>query len=1403
MKKFRLNKLVSGFLCASLLVGLISPISVDAKSISKPGQYGAVINDRGYVTTIGSLNKPTVSYGGTHYKNGKTVYFASDAYVKVTLSGLLSNGYTLSWAACNKVQVTDDNGQHGHIAGSMGGSDGTESYWMYGEVDKDNLIKDKDGEWYHESNANGKSTVKYTVKQYNSIKYFVQMAAKYSKGTTDSNSVYGTQKDWLGTVSAMVAKPTSDETLTVDTKAPTVTATPSGTNAKGYNNVTWYKDSVKIDFKATDTDSGVKSITIAGSETKGSSASKNYTSSTSVSYSATDNVGNKSKSQSISVSVDAKAPAASAAFTRVSTTGSSAVCRFNVFDSESGVVSTALSNSANTPSSGWTNISTNLNTTVDYTINSNGTYYLHAKDAVGHTACVGTYNIIVDEQGPSTTSKLYSDSGCTKELTANNGWYNTIPSWAKFVATDNAGVSSFVINKAEKVSASQTTITSIEQISADGKYVWNYTARDGIGNSSNGVLAGNFDATKPNKLSYSRINDENTKDGADFNIKASDNLSGLNKVVLYKDTLNDISTLDKNTTDFTKLSYKWQEHTSVYFKGDDVIQGALNDNVTVTLRENGIYKYVVYDCAGNAMDSTAADSGDGSGGIIPVDDIDTQAPTVKAEPLFNSIYPGIEKAYSNTIDGLVYYNSDAALQVEATEEDEDAEIDKGCYTGIGYIGLKYKSIVPATYDDNGNMLTAATTEDVEVYEEYTDKIRVANKAFDISDAATENFVFYAKDRANNKSDEKATTVYIDRTVPTDTTFESLTDLSKPVADGGKVQLRATGMDTQSGIRWVVLMRAGDDGIFKEDTTADVSIVPDDNELASGVVPVTYKSADVTFDVTGNGFYKVRYVDNVGNAYDKNDTIIYVDVFDSDKPDGLSITKNTEKWVNEETGVILTSSARDENSGIAKIETMAYNASINNFETVQATEYTVVEDENSDTYTTHVNNFFKAKATDAVGNKIEMDDSEAVEVANIDPVNPTVKATVGSGTYSAEGCPVTITASDKESGLKNIRIEIYEGNDQWKDITNSSKYETAKSFNTNARGALSAAGSSDAQLTFYLKENGTYRVIADDVVLNQGATEALTVSGVDTAGPVITVTGNPTKWTNKDADITVKAVDSDGSIAEMTLDGKKQDITVASTASFVYKATKNGTHEITATDSAGNTSSYTLNITKIDKDDPVVSYKLKNYNTSLGTVDVVMTIKDELSGVDKAYLNNFKLSTDGSNEVTVTKNVTYSGNYQLVATDAAGNKTTTEIKTKRKLVSIEVITPPDKTDYTEGEDFDKTGMVVSGTYDDGSTAIIEDYEIVDGDNLKPGKDKINIKYTEDGETYKTSTPITVKDKDKDKDDDTTPSKSTTPKARVLSPRTNDDTPLYIIGASIIVVVAGIITVIVLLRRKRKH
>ena len=78
----------------------------------------------------------------------------------------------------------------------------------------------------------------------------------------------------------------------------------------------------------------------------------------------------------------------------------------------------------------------------------------------------------------------------------------------------------------------------------------------------------------------------------------------------------------------------------------------------------------------------------------------------------------------------------------------------------------------------------------------------------------------------------------------------------------------------------------------------------------------------------------------------------------------------------------------------------------------------------------------------------------------------------------------------------------------------------------------------------------------------------------------------------------------------------------------------------------------------------------------------------------------------------------------------------------ELTSIEINNPPTNTTYTEGDDFDTTGMTVIAKYSDLSSREITNYEVLNGTNLAYGQETVTISYTENGVTKEVEQIITV-------------------------------------------------------------
>lgn len=77
-----------------------------------------------------------------------------------------------------------------------------------------------------------------------------------------------------------------------------------------------------------------------------------------------------------------------------------------------------------------------------------------------------------------------------------------------------------------------------------------------------------------------------------------------------------------------------------------------------------------------------------------------------------------------------------------------------------------------------------------------------------------------------------------------------------------------------------------------------------------------------------------------------------------------------------------------------------------------------------------------------------------------------------------------------------------------------------------------------------------------------------------------------------------------------------------------------------------------------------------------------------------------------------------------------------------VVQIDVITPPNKTEYFTGEVFDPAGMVVEATYSNGAKLVATGYAVEPSGPLSDGMTSVTIRYTEGGRSVTTTQAVTV-------------------------------------------------------------
>ena len=116
--------------------------------------------------------------------------------------------------------------------------------------------------------------------------------------------------------------------------------------------------------------------------------------------------------------------------------------------------------------------------------------------------------------------------------------------------------------------------------------------------------------------------------------------------------------------------------------------------------------------------------------------------------------------------------------------------------------------------------------------------------------------------------------------------------------------------------------------------------------------------------------------------------------------------------------------------------------------------------------------------------------------------------------------------------------------------------------------------------------------------------------------------------------------------------------------------------------------------------------------------------------------------------TVSPSVLTDGVSEVVITYTEGRITktaTVAVTVKKVLVSIAITTQPAKTVYQYQESLDPTGMVVTATFSDGSTAAVLDYTYPTTNFSTLGRQVMKLEYTYEGATKSTDLVVTVQGK----------------------------------------------------------
>lgn len=150
----------------------------------------------------------------------------------------------------------------------------------------------------------------------------------------------------------------------------------------------------------------------------------------------------------------------------------------------------------------------------------------------------------------------------------------------------------------------------------------------------------------------------------------------------------------------------------------------------------------------------------------------------------------------------------------------------------------------------------------------------------------------------------------------------------------------------------------------------------------------------------------------------------------------------------------------------------------------------------------------------------------------------------------------------------------------------------------------------------------------------------------------------------------------------------------------------------------------------------------SYNIQESDKGQLATVELTGGNIKDSSDNNAKLSCPIITGNTIKANVEGTNNNQTDNLDKENNNQTQTPDTTVTLSSIAITKTPTRNTYSEGEKFDKSGMVITATYSDGSTKQITNYSVSPLAELKVGDTQVVITYTENGVTKTAEQTISV-------------------------------------------------------------
>ena len=227
----------------------------------------------------------------------------------------------------------------------------------------------------------------------------------------------------------------------------------------------------------------------------------------------------------------------------------------------------------------------------------------------------------------------------------------------------------------------------------------------------------------------------------------------------------------------------------------------------------------------------------------------------------------------------------------------------------------------------------------------------------------------------------------------------------------------------------------------------------------------------------------------------------------------------------------------------------------------------------------------------------------------------------------------------------------------------------------------------------MTDNGSVYFRSIDAESHVSGVTVYKVTNIDREAPTITVTGNPTEWTNLDIALTAVFADGESGIASQQYG---YDQSTWSDYESALTVDENKTVYFRAVDAAGNETVQAVEVTKIDKEAPTVT--VTGNPTEWTNLDVELTavFSDGGSGVaSQQYSYDQSTWYDYESALTIEENKT----VYFKAVDNVGNETTETVE----VTKIDKVAPDAPVPVADTTDPTNQPVTVTATFggDEGS------------------------------------------------------------------------------------------------------